>query len=277
MKKILITSGGTREYIDDVRVLTNISSGKLGAEIASKFLESARHSITSKIPVGNEYEVHYVYAHGAEMPFLVDDDRTTNWYTENAKYLTSFDGVFVDGKPSYKPLFNYNPLHLHKVTDVASLMKVMEELVPQMDIIIHSMAVSDFGFKPIDTKLKSSDPEAFIESMRERIYKNPKVLSHIKDWNPSCFLVSFKFEVGLEHEELIKIAHKSMIANHCDVVVANDKKEMVDNKNHIAYLLEDAENLSAGEYTHLNGSFYKETKVEGKTNIAELLFNIINI
>jgi len=36
--KVLITSGGTREYIDDVRVLTNISTGKLGATIANTFL-----------------------------------------------------------------------------------------------------------------------------------------------------------------------------------------------------------------------------------------------
>lgn len=35
--KVVITSGGTREYIDDVRILTNISTGKLGAMIAGLF------------------------------------------------------------------------------------------------------------------------------------------------------------------------------------------------------------------------------------------------
>ena len=35
--KILITSGGTTEYIDDVRVLTNISTGRLGAQIGTCF------------------------------------------------------------------------------------------------------------------------------------------------------------------------------------------------------------------------------------------------
>ena len=35
--KILITSGGTKVPIDDVRSITNMSSGKFGAEIAAIF------------------------------------------------------------------------------------------------------------------------------------------------------------------------------------------------------------------------------------------------
>ena len=40
MKKILISSGGTREHVDEIRVLTNISSGKLGAKIAEAFCDA---------------------------------------------------------------------------------------------------------------------------------------------------------------------------------------------------------------------------------------------
>ena len=49
--KVAITSGGTREKIDDVRVLTNISSGKLGARIANKFIV-AGHEVTYLCPKG---------------------------------------------------------------------------------------------------------------------------------------------------------------------------------------------------------------------------------
>ena len=42
----------------------------------------------------------------------------------------------------------------YNITDVQSVYTLMEELVPQMDIVIHCMAVSDFGFKPCSTKLK---------------------------------------------------------------------------------------------------------------------------
>ncbi len=37
---ILITSGGTSEKIDAVRMITNMSSGKLGAEIANTLVQN---------------------------------------------------------------------------------------------------------------------------------------------------------------------------------------------------------------------------------------------
>jgi len=46
---VVITSGGTQEYIDDVRVLSNISSGKLGSEIAGQFIKGG-HNVTYVAP-----------------------------------------------------------------------------------------------------------------------------------------------------------------------------------------------------------------------------------
>ena len=219
MKKIIITSGGTREHIDDVRVLTNISSGKLGAMIAEKFLANE---------LMEEFEVHYVCPNNAKVPF------------DTLK------------------LSRYNFFY-HEVTDVQSVYETLEKLVPEMDVVIHCMAVSDFGFKPCSTKLKSSDPQAFIESLKERIYQTPKILKEIKKWNPDCKLISFKFEVGLEHNDLIDIARKSLIDNNCDLVIANDKTEMVKSKSHIAYAV-DRET---------------STKLNSKDEISNYIFNKI--
>lgn len=199
-KKILITSGGTREYIDGVRVLTNISSGKLGASIADLLSSYG-------------FEIFFVYTKGSKIP-----DRTQ--ISTRIKLI-----------------------NLYEVTDVKSVYETMKELVPKMDVVIHPMAVSDFGFKPIATKLKSNDTDAFIESMRERIFKNPKILSHIKEWNPNCFLISFKFEDGTTHEELVKIATESQEKNGSDIVICNDKKEMSDKKAHIAYFIKDEKEI----------------------------------
>lgn len=230
MKKVLITAGGTREYIDDVRVLTNISSGALASRIADVFLESETHRENKD----GYFEIYFIYTKGTVMPHIED--------------------VY------------YHEIHYIEVSDVASVMKTMEELVPQMDIVIHCMAVSDFGFKPISTKLKSSDPDAFIESMKERIYQTPKILSHIKKWNPNCFLVSFKFEVGVANEELINISVKSMKENSCDLVVANDKAEMIKEGEHIAYILE---RRGGGDSPIIH-------KVSGKIPIAEKLLEIVS-
>jgi phosphopantothenoylcysteine synthetase/decarboxylase len=86
--------------------------------------------------------------------------------------------------------------------------------------------------------LKSNDPIAFVDSLRERIVKTPKILKEIKVWNSKCKLISFKFEVGLTPEELIEIATKAGLDNHCDLVIANDKKQMQLHKSHIAFAID---------------------------------------
>ncbi|OGI01677.1 MAG: hypothetical protein A2X42_04970 [Candidatus Margulisbacteria bacterium GWF2_38_17] len=51
-KMILITSGGTREYIDDVRFISNASSGKMGLALVQEALSrGARIVLVSTIPV----------------------------------------------------------------------------------------------------------------------------------------------------------------------------------------------------------------------------------
>lgn len=193
--RILITSGGTTEYIDDVRVLTNISTGKLGAEIANWFL-SAGH------------EVVFVYGRNSKLP-------ASFWFSENTKRLITIE-----------------------VKDTADLMDVMRERVPEVHAVIHAMAVSDFTFnRENPVKLKSSDAEGFIEYMRANIKKTPKVIAMIKEWNPDVFLVGFKFEVCVPYDEMIDLAYESMDKNGCDMVLANDKEEMIRKKSHIAHLV----------------------------------------
>lgn len=221
--KVLITSGGTREYIDEVRVLTNISTGKLGAKIADKFLKSTYHFDEVD---DFRYQVHFVHVKGSVLP--------------EAK-------LYVD-------------IVYHEVTDVQSVMDTLEKLVPEMDVVIHPMAVSDFGFRPTNTKLKSNDPQAFIQSLKDRIYQTPKILSHIKKWNPNCFLISFKFENGLSTTDLLNIAHESLIKNGCDLVIANDKVEMKRLDSHMSYFVEP------------NGNF---RSIDGKDEIAKEIFNVV--
>lgn len=232
VKKILITSGGTREYIDGVRVLTNISSGKLGALVADQF-GSINNNI-QRIPTP-QFEIYFVYVKGSELPKIY------------SKYT-----------------------HLIEVTDVESVYKVMEDLVPKMDVVIHPMAVSDFGFRPIHTKLKSNDLEAFIESLKERIYQTPKILFHIKEWNPNCFLISFKFEDGMTREELFESAIHSMEKNGSDIVVANDKSEMKELGIHKAYFLKKHLSVWTNEINP------KMKEVSGKEEIAKVIFKIVN-
>ena len=198
-KNIIITSGGTREYIDDVRVLTNISSGKLGSMIADECIKQ-------------EANVHYVYGKGAVLP---------DWFGSGSN------------------------LSMRRISTLQDLIDHLDQVHKnfvacgdKVDAVIMAIAASDFTFKRDGSvKLKSNDPEAFVEYMRKTITPNPKVITKIKDWWPDTFLVGFKFEVGLEHTDLIKTARTAMVKTRADLTVANDKVEMNNANSHVGYLV----------------------------------------
>lgn len=216
--KVLITAGGMSEYIDDVRVLTNVSTGKLGAKVAETFYESKNK------------DIHITY---------------------------------LAPRTAVMPEFSFNPNKSIKCITVKTAQDLhdkMQELVPEMDIVVHSAAVSDFSFKPCTKKLKSNDPEGFIESMRERIVKNVKILPLVKQWNSECLLFSFKFEVGESIDSLIRIAAKSGKGAGSNYVIANDKKQMQAVGEHVAYVIEP------------DGDYKKE--VFGKQEISETIVEL---
>ena len=227
-KRILVTSGGTSEYIDDVRVLTNISTGKLGAMIADSL-------------ACERAEVQYLHGRNARIP---------SWLG------TGTLGSCVTAHPSG------NSIECTEVRSAQDAYDAMEKLVPQMDAVVHAMAVSDFTFKrDAAIKCSSSDAEAFIEYMRQTITKNPKIIGKVKEWNPRTILIGFKFEVGLGLGELVTIADKSITTNGCDLVVANDKAEMTREKEHVAHFVySEAMQQAIGK-----GNF----EVRGKHAIAE--------
>jgi phosphopantothenate-cysteine ligase len=188
-KKILVTSGGTQEYIDDFRILTNISSGMLGYMTAIKLAEAGAR-------------VYYVCSKSSVQPTCCD-----------------------------------RPMNIMVIRTVSEAMEAMKKVIieEKVDAVIHAMAVSDFTFKKDgDIKCKSSDPQAFIEYMRQTIAVNPKIISMVKQWQPETILIGFKFEIGLTNHELITLAQASIEKNRCDLVIANDKKEMKRLGRHVA-------------------------------------------
>ncbi len=75
MPKIVITSGGTREYIDDVRYITNVSTGSLGAKIADVFAKNnwqvtLIHGVDAKIPKSKVNLIPIVSAKNAQETIL---------------------------------------------------------------------------------------------------------------------------------------------------------------------------------------------------------------
>ena len=201
--KLLITSGGTSEKIDQVRSITNHSTGKLGALIANSF--------------------------------LAQGDQVTLITTRNA----------------IKPAAHPN-LTIQIIENVQELFEMMKPLVKTHDVLIHSMAVSDYtpiymtGLEQITTSqdltefLNKTNKQSKISSKDNYqvlfLKQTPKIISQVKKWNPNICLIGFKLLVDVSKEKLLTVARASLTKNQAEIIVANDLSDISDNQ-HRAYLV----------------------------------------
>ena len=172
-----------------------------------------------------------------------------------------------------KPVSHPN-LKIIEIKNTLDLLEEMRNLVKDYQVLIHSMAVSDYTpvyMTSIDEVKASQDLSEFltkqntetkISSKEEAqilfLKKNPKIISLVKEWNPKIHLIGFKLLVDVSREYLIQIARESLEKNKADIIVANDLTQ-INAEQHIAYLVE-------------KSSFQTATS---KQEIADLLLNKI--
>lgn len=214
---ILITSGGTSEAVDSVRSITNHSTGSLGKILTEAALAKG-HQVT---------------------------------------LITTPTALKPDPHPH---------LLLLLIENVEELLTEMQKEVPHHQALIHAMAVSDYtpvymtGLEEVE---KAQDLHSFIHcenqeakiSSREEyqvlfLKKNPKIISFVKEWNPAIQLIGFKLLVDVSSEELIQVAHESLVKNHASMIVANDLTK-IQNGQHQAYLVTDNQVLEASTKTEI--------------------------
>lgn len=95
MARILITSGPTRQYLDPVRYITNASSGRMGAALASAALDVGHQVVIVSGPVSIDYPA------GAELHRVVTTDEMLHAATE---LFGSCDGAIGAAAPcDYMP------------------------------------------------------------------------------------------------------------------------------------------------------------------------------
>ncbi|MCK4029094.1 phosphopantothenate--cysteine ligase [Streptococcus iners] len=209
--KLLITTGGTSEAIDQVRAITNHASGNLGKIIAEQALR-----------IGHEV-------------------------------------TLVTTKQAVKPEPQKN-LTIIEITNVESLQSTLEPLVKTHHVLIHSMAVSDYtpvymtgldevqATEDITSLLDKKNAESKISSKDDYqvlfLKKTPKVISYVKQWNPTIQLIGFKLLVDVSKEELFAVARQSIERNGADYILANDLTDIKGNQ-HIAYLVDKTSEVQA--------------------------------
>jgi len=129
-------------------------------------------------------------------------------------------------------------LTILEIKNTNDLLLEMKECVQDYQVLIHSMAVSDYtpvymtGLDEVKTSsnleelLDKKNKEAKISSTDEVqvlfLKKTPKIISLVKDWNPAIHLIGFKLLVDVSEEYLIEIARQSLVKNQADLIIAND-------------------------------------------------------
>lgn len=205
--KVLITSGGTKVPIDDVRDITNMSHGTFGAKICRQFLKQTPQ----------DAEVWYLGSKDGCRPLVTQMDFSNpfqNQYTrQDAAQMDAMWEFYFEAQ------HNRHKLRERFYRSYADYATTLQEMVCTIkpDIIVLAAAVSDYVVaNPVQGKVRSS------EALEIHLKPAEKLIGQIKKWHPGCKLVGFKLLVGASEEELWNAAWKSICNNGCDMVVANE-------------------------------------------------------
>jgi phosphopantothenate---cysteine ligase (CTP) len=198
---VVVTGGGTVAPIDDVRFITNMSSGRFSAAIGEACL---RRGAT----------VWHVHTAFAQVPFqrFARFDLDAEEPTAEIARLTELRREWR----TVRDRLNLVALKPGRVADYAKTLARLLRAEP-IDIAFLAMAVSDFEPEPVAGKISSEGPEMVVRCSRTR-----KVIRSVRDWAPGVFLVGFKLLSGSSTDELIRQSEEGCRKNRADLTVGNE-------------------------------------------------------
>jgi phosphopantothenoylcysteine synthetase/decarboxylase len=194
---VVVTAGGTQQPLDDVRFLTNMSTGRTGARLAEECLRRGAH-------------VHYLHGRGALLPFR--RSQPIDLSAGRAAALALLENLPFEEVPGR--------LSLHEARTVEDLLQELRTLLttpPRPVAILHAMAVSDYTAPARPGKISSDADELVIHLERA-----PKVIGHVKEWAPAIVQVGFKLLSGVTAEELYEAGLALCRRSNSDLILAND-------------------------------------------------------
>lgn len=202
--KILVTSGGTSERIDQVRSITNHATGQLGKDITETLLNQGHQVtlVTTKRAVKPQ-----------EHPQLtIHEIFDTADLLETMESLVKTHHVLIHSMA----VSDYTPVYMTGLDEVEQA-KNLHDLLDKRNS---------------ESKISSKDEVQVLF-----LKKTPKIISLVKEWNPAIRLIGFKLLVDVDTDELLAVARESLQKNQADMIVANDLTHIKDGQ-HLAYLVE---------------------------------------
>ena len=231
---ILVTSGGTSEKIDNVRKITNSSTGKLGCTIAEAFAT-----------IEDVERIWYVCGENAPVPQCDKVEIIAIESTEDLlKVVLGICGRNVINAVVHA--MAVSDYFVRKVSTIELISDSVAEQLREMDreaLRLFNgprLSLRERLFNAVRTapglnsysKL-SSDKDGLMLFLD----KTPKVLPYFRGMLPHGTIVGFKLLDSVDREFLISNAHQLLTQNDCDFVLANDLSE-IEAVKHVGHLID---------------------------------------
>jgi phosphopantothenoylcysteine decarboxylase/phosphopantothenate--cysteine ligase len=179
--RCIVTAGPTAEPLDEVRRLTNLSTGRLGSELANSLSERG-HQVTLFIG-------RHATWHGERRAHLIETFTTTANLRERLRALAErpVDAVF----------------HAAAVSDFAFGRTWRRTATGEL---------SEIRAGKISTRLGV---------LLAELVPTPKIICELRGWFPKARLVGWKYEVDGDRSGVIQLAGKQIAECLTDACVAN--------------------------------------------------------
>lgn len=225
---ILITAGGTSEKIDNVRSITNHSTGRLGKAIGEAFLN-------------NGHQVTYVTT-----PQAVRPSKQANLDILEIETTKELESALLE---QFQHHTFDSIIHSMAVSDFTTETTLSEDLfieklaakLTEADALTDLADLTEALYHSLDEIGQTIQQEKKIPSGTDRLLlflkKNPKIIAMLKEKQPQAILVGFKLLVGVSTDELLRVGQAILAKNHCDFVLANDLED-IHGEQHKAMLID---------------------------------------
>ncbi|MBO4360525.1 MAG: phosphopantothenate--cysteine ligase [Eubacteriaceae bacterium] len=219
---ILITSGGTSEPIDNVRVITNLGTGRLGSLIADRFAQQEK--------VG---KIFYVCGDNSKVP--QNSKKVTVIRTRSVRDLKKeltrlMEENRIDAVIHSMAVSDYT---VNSVTTIGALAEYLDKNSERK----LSEALIQRGISSTDVRGEAGKISSKLPSPIILLGPTPKIIALLRGMAPESVIVGFKLLDHVTSEELVSTARDLMEKNDCDMVLANDSAR-ISGDRHTGYLVD---------------------------------------
>lgn len=221
---VLITAGGTIAPLDDVRLLTNRSTGRFAAALAEACL-----------------------VRGAAVTYMATTPQTLGPLEEpKQRFDDALDPATLRQRMVARMAQSWNhrgklrriDLTQGTVADYAATLHT-ETTARPWDIVLLAAAVSDYEPVPTEGKI-ASDAEEMVITLR----RTPKVIRQVRGWvGPGAMVIGFKLTSRATDSAMIEIATQACQVNQADLTIVNDQTSVAAGRHRVALVRPDGRAL----------------------------------